>query len=684
MRLWIAFLIAIWPQAQLGSQPSFYTPLIHIPAIMSNDFKSVLVENRVFKPSAEFSKKARVSSMAQYKRLYAESIKTPDKFWAREASELTWQAKWKKVLDWKAPFAKWFVGGKINVSENCVDRHLLTHRKNKAAIIWEGEPGEQRTLTYQQLHTEVCRFANVLKAQGVKAKDRVLIYLPMVPEAAIAMLACARIGAVHNVVFGGFSSTSIKDRLEDSKAKIVITADGGYRRGSVVALKQNVDEALKDVPAVDRVIVLKRTGQEVNMQEGRDLWWDAEMKNVKTTCPAKGFDSEHPLFLLYTSGSTGKPKGILHTSGGYLTGTYCTSKYVFDLRDDDIYWCTADVGWITGHSYIVYGPLANGATIVMYEGAPNWPEPDRFWDIIERLKVTILYTAPTAIRAFIKWGDEWVKKHDLSSLRLLGSVGEPINPEAWTWYHKMIGGGRCPIVDTFWQTETGAIMISPLPGVTPCKPGTATLPFFGIDAAILDEEGKEVKANEGGKLVVRKPWPSMLRDIYGDTERYKSAYWSTYKGIYLAGDGARRDKDGNFWIVGRLDDVLNVSGHRLGTAEVESALVSHPAVAEAAVVGRPDEIKGQAVVAFVTLKEGQKASPEMTKQLKNHVGTAIGAIAKPDDIRYAAALPKTRSGKIMRRLLKEICSGGVIKGDTTTLEDLNVVAQLSAGSKDDD
>ena len=600
---------------------------------MSNDFTSVLVENRVFKPSPEFSKKARISSLAQYKKLYAESIKTPDKFWAREASELTWQTKWKKVLDWKAPFAKWFVGGKINVAENCIDRHLLTHRKNKAAIIWEGEPGEQRTLTYQQLHTEVCRFANVLKAHGVKSKDRVLIYMPMVPEAAIAMLACARIGAVHNVVFGGFSSTSIKDRLDDSQAKVVITADGGYRRGSVVPLKKNVDEALKDTPDVKCVLVLKRTGQETEMQEGRDFWWGDEVKKVKTTCPAKGFDSEHPLFLLYTSGSTGKPKGILHTSGGYLTGTYCTSKYVFDLRDDDIYWCTADVGWITGHSYIVYGPLANGATIVMYEGAPNFPEPDRFWDIIERLKVTILYTAPTAIRAFIKWGDEWVKKHDLSSLRLLGSVGEPINPEAWTWYHKMIGGGRCPIVDTFWQTETGAIMISPLPGATPCKPGTATLPFFGIDAAILDEDGKEVKANEGGKLVVRKPWPSMLRNIYGDTERYKSAYWGTYKGIYLAGDGARRDKDGNFWIVGRLDDVLNVSGHRLGTAEVESALVSHPAVAEAAVVGRPDDIKGQAVVAFVTLKEGQTASPELTKQLKNHVGSAIGAIAKPDDIR---------------------------------------------------
>jgi len=652
---------------------------------MSSDFKSVLVENRVFKPSPEFSKKARIGSMAVYKKLYAESINTPDKFWAREASELSWQQKWKTVCEWKAPFAKWFVGGKINVSENCVDRHLTNGRKNKAAIIWEGEPGESRTLTYQQLHYEVCKFANVLKANGAKAKDRVLIYMPMVPEAAIAMLACARIGAVHSVIFGGFSSASIKDRLADCQAKLIVTADGGYRRGSVVALKANVDAALKDEKtSVEKVIVMKRTGQEVTMVEGRDVWWNDETAKVNAKSPAKAFDSEHPLFILYTSGSTGKPKGILHTSGGYLMGTYCTSKYVFDLNDDDIYWCTADVGWITGHSYIVYGPLANGATVVMYEGAPNWPEPDRFWDIIERLKVTILYTAPTAIRAFIKWGDQWVKKHDLSSLRLLGSVGEPINPEAWMWYHKMIGGGRCPIVDTFWQTETGAIMITPLPGCTPTKPGTATLPFFGVDAAILDDEGKEVKRDEGGKLVIRKPWPSMLRTIYGDAARYKEAYWGTYKGLYLAGDGARRDKDGNFWIVGRLDDVLNVSGHRLGTAEVESALVSHEAVAEAAVVGRPDEIKGQAVVAFVTVKEGYEASPTLSKALKAHVGSVIGAIAKPDDIRFTSALPKTRSGKIMRRLLKEVVAGGVVKGDTTTLEDLTVLAQLSSKGKDDE
>lgn len=651
---------------------------------MSKATPSSSADARVFKPAPEFSKQARVRSLAEYKRMHAESIKSPAKFWGREAAELKWQQKWTQVLDWKPPFAKWFTGGKLNVAENCVDRHLETHRKNKAAIIWEGEPGEQRTLTYAQLHREVCVFANVLKAQGVKAKDRVLIYMPMVPEAAVAMLACARIGAVHSVVFGGFSSESIKDRLVDSEASVVITADGGYRRGAVVPLKSNVDAAVESVPGVKRVIVHKRTGQETAMKPGRDVWWHEEAKQVNGVCPAKAFDAEHPLFILYTSGSTGKPKGILHASGGYLLGTYCTSKYVFDLRDDDIYWCTADVGWITGHSYIVYGPLANGATILMYEGAPNWPEPDRFWDIIERHRVTILYTAPTAIRAFIKWGDDWVKKHDLSSLRLLGSVGEPINPEAWLWYHRMIGGGRCPIVDTWWQTETGAIMISPLPGATPTKPGTATLPFFGVDAAIYDDEGKEVKGAGAGKLVIRQPWPSMLRTIYGDKARYKDTYWSTYKGTYLAGDGAHRDKDGNFWIEGRLDDVLNVSGHRLGTAEVESALVSHPAVAEAAVVGRPDEIKGQGVVAFVTLKEGQASSPALAKELRNHVGTVIGAIAKPDDIRFTASLPKTRSGKIMRRLLKEICAGGQIKGDTTTLEDLSVLAQLSASSGKDD
>jgi acetyl-CoA synthetase len=652
---------------------------------MSHDIESVLVESRVFPPPAEFAAKARIRSLEHYRELHAESLADPDAFWGREAGELSWQQPWERVLDWKPPFARWFCGAKLNVSENCLDRHVAAGRGDKTAILWEGEPGEVRRLSYTELRDQVCVFANMLRARGVKAGDRVLIYMPMVPEAAVAMLGCARIGAVHSVVFGGFSSESIKDRLQDSKATVVVTADGGYRRGSVVPLKANVDTALADAAGVGTVFVLKRTGQEVAMTEGRDVWWHEAAAAADANCPAEGFDSEHPLFILYTSGSTGKPKGILHTSGGYLAGTYCTTKYIFDLRDDDIYWCTADVGWITGHSYIVYGPLANGATVLMYEGAPNWPEPDRFWDIIERHKVTILYTAPTAIRAFIKWGDDWVKKHDLSSLRLLGSVGEPINPEAWMWYHQNIGGGRCPIVDTWWQTETGAIMISPLPGATPTKPGTATLPFFGVDAAILDDDGKEVDGTAGGKLVIRRPWPSMLRTIYGDEQRYRDVYWSAYPDIYLAGDGAHRDEDGNFWIVGRLDDVLNVSGHRLGTAEVESALVSHPAVAEAAVVGRPDEIKGQGVVAFVTVKEGVEADNALAKTLRDHVGKVIGAIAKPDDIRFTAGLPKTRSGKIMRRLLKEICAGGQVKGDTTTLEDFNVLAQLAAsGGKDED
>ncbi len=650
---------------------------------MSQNIESHLVEKRVFKPAASFAKTAKIPSLAAYKKKYDESVKNPAKFWEGEAKELLWRKKWTKALEWKAPFAKWFVGGELNVCENCVDRHVADPtRKNKAAIIWEGEPGDTRTLTYQQLHREVCRTANMLRTQGVKAKDRVIIYMPMVPEAAIAMLACARIGAVHSVIFGGFSSNAIADRIADSGATTVITADGGWRRGKIVPLKDNVDAALSAAPnPVKRVIVLKRTAQEVHMTVGRDVWWHDAIAKESSVCEAKAFDSEHPLFILYTSGSTGKPKGILHTSGGYLTGTYSTSKYTFDLRDDDVYWCTADVGWITGHSYIVYGPLANGATVLMYEGAPDTPHFGRFWEIVEKYRVTILYTAPTAIRAFIKWGDEHVKKHDLSSLRLLGSVGEPINPEAWMWYHKTIGGGRCPIVDTWWQTETGAILITPLPGATPTKPGTATLPFFGIDAAIVDETGKEVGPNQGGRLVVRHPWPSMLRTLWGDKKRYVDVYWSAFKkqklDYYLTGDGARRDKDGYFWIVGRLDDVLNVSGHRLGTAEVESALVSHPAVAEAAVVGRPDEIKGQAPVAFVTLKSGQHASEELIKALKAHVGKEIGAIARPDDIRFTTALPKTRSGKIMRRLLKEICAGGEIKGDTTTLEDFSVVASLA-------
>ncbi len=649
---------------------------------MSQSIESHLIEKRVFKPASAFSKKARIQSLAQYREMYEESIKRPDRFWAREASELTWRQKWSKVLEWNEPFAKWFVGGKLNVSENCLDRHLLTARKNKAAIIWEGEPGEKRVLTYQQLHREVCRFANVLKRNKIKKGDCVLIYLPMIPEAAIAMLACARIGATHSVVFGGFSADSIRDRIADSKAVMVITADGGYRRGSIVPLKKNVDDALRENPqTIKRVIVYRRTANDIHIEEGRDLWWHREMEYVDANCPAEALDSEHPLFILYTSGSTGKPKGILHTTGGYLLQAYITCKYIFDLRDEDVYWCTADIGWVTGHSYVVYGPLANGATSLMYEGAPNWPENDRFWKIIEEYGVTVFYTAPTAIRAFIRWGDQWLAKHDLSSLRLLGSVGEPINPEAWMWYHEKIGGGRCPIVDTWWQTETGGIMISPLPGAVPTKPGSATLPFFGVDAAIVDDDGKEVGPNEGGKLVIRKPWPGMLRTIFGDKARYKKTYWSEVKGCYLAGDGARRDKDGYFWIVGRIDDVLNVAGHRLGTSEVESALVSHPMVAEAAVVGRPDELKGQGIVAFVTLKSASVAGPNLREELRKHVGQIIGAIAKPDEIRFADSLPKTRSGKIMRRLLKEIASGKAVTGDVTTLEDLSIIAKLSANSE---
>ena len=648
---------------------------------MSQKIESHLQEDRVFLSSAEFSAQARISSLAQYKKLYRQSIQQPDVFWSKEASELCWRKPWSQVLDWKAPFARWFVGGKLNVAENCVDRHARSHRRNKAAIIFEGEPGDQRVITYAQLEREVNRFANVLEKQGVKSKDRVLIYMPMIPEAAIAMLACARIGAIHSVVFGGFSADSIVDRLEDSGASLVITADGGWRRGKIVPLKENVDAALEKYPHVRKVIVFQRCGQPISMTPERDLWWHEEVAQVKATHKAKAFDSEHPLFILYTSGSTGKPKGILHTSGGYLTGTASTFKYIFDIREEDVYWCTADVGWITGHSYIVYGPLANGATQVMYEGAPNQPDFGRFWKIIEQHGVSIFYTAPTAIRAFIKAGDHFPANHDLSSLRLLGSVGEPINPEAWMWYHKHIGGKRCPIVDTWWQTETGAIMISPLPGCTPTKPGTATLPFFGVDAAILDESGKECSANEGGKLVIRQPWPSMARSIYGDKTRYHKTYWSDYPGIYTAGDGARRDRDGNFWIVGRIDDVLNVSGHRLGTAEVESSLVAHNAVAEAAVVGRPDDMKGQAVVCFVTLKESHQGSAALLKELRDHVGKSIGAIAKPDDIYFAPALPKTRSGKIMRRLLKELVTHGKITGNVTTLDDVNVIANLVASMK---
>ncbi|MBK1792874.1 acetate--CoA ligase [Persicirhabdus sediminis] len=643
---------------------------------MSQNIENHLIEDREFLPSEEFRSKARISSMEQYNEMYKESIEQPDVFWAREANELQWSKPWDEVLDWQPPNAKWFVGGELNVAENCVDRHVAAGRGDKAAIIWEGEPGDKLTLSYKQLQDEVCKMANVLESRGVEKGQRVLIYMPMIPEASIAMLACARIGAIHSVVFGGFSAESILDRLEDCKAEAVITADGGWRRGSIVPLKASVDAALEKYAGVKTCVVVKRTENEIDMVAGRDVWWHEMAAVASNEHEAKSFDSETPLFILYTSGSTGKPKGILHSSGGYLTGAYTTCKYIFDMREEDVYWCTADVGWITGHSYITYGPLAMGATQLMYEGAPNFPDFGRFWQMIEAYKVSIFYTAPTAIRAFIKAGDAFPEANDLSSLRLLGTVGEPINPEAWMWYYNKIGGGRCPIVDTWWQTETGAIMIAPLPGCTPIKPGTCTQPFFGVEAVILDEEGEEVGANEGGRLMIRKPWPSMLRGIYGDPQRFQETYWNDFEGIYTVGDGARRDEKGNFWIVGRLDDVLNVSGHRLGTAEVESALVAHPTVAEAAVVGRPHEIKGQAVVAFVTLKQGIEATAELEKELRNHVGQVIGAIAKPDEVYCTPVLPKTRSGKIMRRLLKELVATGEVTGNVTTLEDFTVIEDL--------
>ncbi len=638
--------------------------------------ESVLNETRVFPPSPEFSAKAHIKSFEEYEKLYAEAEADPEGFWAKQAESLDWFKKWDKVLEWNEPFAKWFVGGTLNVSYNCLDRHLTTWRRNKAAIIWEGEPGEQRTLTYQQLYTEVCKFANVLKGQNVKKGDRVALYMPMVPELAIAMLACARIGATHTVIFGGFSADAIKDRVNDGKVKLIVTADGGYRRGAEITLKNTIDNALPNCPTVEAVIVFKRTGTKIDMSPGRDHWWHELMAAAETECPAEELDSEHPLYILYTSGTTGKPKGILHTTGGYLTQTAYTTKMVFDLRDEDIYWCTADIGWVTGHSYVVYGPLANGATVLMYEGAPNYPDYDRFWDIIERHRVNILYTAPTAIRVFIRWGESHVLKHDISSLRLLGTVGEPINPEAWMWYHHVVGKGKCPIVDTWWQTETGAIMISPLPGATPTVPGTATRPLPGILLDIVSKSGEPVGENEGGYLVAKHPWPSMLRTVYGDDERYKKTYWSEIPNRYFAGDGARRDERGYYWIMGRVDDVINVSGHRLGTAEVESALVSHEAVAEAAAVGRPDEVKGQAISVFVTLEGGRKGSDELKETLRAHVAKEIGALAKPDDIRFTDALPKTRSGKIMRRLLREVAAGADIAGDVTTLEDLSVLEKL--------
>ncbi|NVB83637.1 MAG: acetate--CoA ligase [Kofleriaceae bacterium] len=650
---------------------------------MSSSITSVLTENRSFPPPKEFSAGAKVGSMADYEALYRRADQDPDGFWGDVAGELAWEKKWSRVLDWKLPDARWFVGGALNLSVSCLDRHVSTWRKNKAALIWEGEPGDSRVLTYGQLHREVCKAANALTALGVKQGDFVAIYLPMVPEAVIAMLACARLGAPHTVVFGGFSAEALADRIKDAGAKIVITADGGWRRGAIVPLKDNVDRALEG-SSVQKVVVVKRCANQVAWRDGRDVWWHDVVDKASVKHEPKAFDSEHPLFSLYTSGTTGKPKGILHTTGGYLTGAYYTTKMVFDLRDDDIFWCTADIGWVTGHSYVVYGPLANGATVLMYEGAPNQPGPDRFWDIIAKWGVTVFYTAPTAIRAFMRWGDEWPAKHDLSSLRLLGSVGEPINPEAWMWYRKQIGADRCPIVDTWWQTETGAIMISPLPGATPTKPGSATRPLPGIAADVVLKDGTPCKANEGGFLVIKKPWPSMLRTIFGDHDRFQKTYFGEVAGVYFAGDGARKDEDGYFWVMGRVDDVINVAGHRLSTMEVESALVSHPKVAEAAVVGRPDELKGQAIVAFVTPRQGFVADDALAKELREHVSAQIGALARPEEIRFAEALPKTRSGKIMRRLLREVASGSKARGDTTTLEDQGVLEKLAQSFSNED
>ncbi len=642
----------------------------------ASNIKSVLTESRVFPPPEEFAEEAHLKSFEEYERMYAEAEADPQGFWAKQAGNLDWFRKWNKVLEWEEPHAKWFVGGKLNISYNCIDRHLKSWRKNKAAIIWEGEPGEIRTLTYLQLYRQVCKFANVLKKLGVQKGDRVALYMPLVPELAIAMLACARIGATHTVIFGGFSAEAIRDRVNDCGCKMIVTADGAFRRGTEVRLKDAVDDAVIHTPSVRSVVVYRRTGSEVKMRPGRDHWWHEMMQIAEDELEPAHLDSEHPLFILYTSGTTGKPKGILHTTGGYLTHAVYTSKLVFDLKDEDVYWCTADIGWITGHTYVVYGPLANGATVFMYEGAPNHPEPDRFWRLIDRHKVTIFYTAPTAIRAFIKWGEQHPFRHNLDSLRLLGTVGEPINPEAWMWYHEIIGKGRCPIVDTWWQTETGGIMISPLPGATPTVPGTATRPLPGILVDVVTKSGKPVAAGEGGYLVIKHPWPSMLRTIWGDDERYKQAYWSEIPGNYFAGDGARRDEHGYYWIMGRVDDVINVSGHRLGTAEIESALVSHEMVAEAAVVGRPDELKGQAIAAFVTLEGGRTGSDELKQELRDHVTKEIGALAKPDDIRFTDMLPKTRSGKIMRRLLREIAAGGAVAGDVTTLEDFSVLEKL--------
>ena len=641
---------------------------------VSPEIEALLKEDRSFAPSQDFISTALINDPA----IYDKAAQDPEAFWAGFARELEWITPFSKVLEWNAPDAKWFSDGRLNVSANCLDRHVRTWRRNKAAFIWEGEPGDKRTLTYFDLYRQVCQFANVLRSLGVNKGDRVALYLPLIPELAIAMLACARIGAIHSVVFGGFSAESLRDRINDSTCKVLVTADGGWRRGQIVPLKQMADEALKDTPSIEHVVIVQRlhgSPVPIHVKEGRDHWYHRLMQEAPYECEAEAMDAEDTLYILYTSGTTGKPKGIVHTTGGYLTGVYATTKWVFDLKDEDVYWCTADIGWVTGHSYVVYGPLANGATVVMYEGAPDWPEKDRLWEIVERYGVTIFYTAPTAIRAFMKWGTEWPARHDMTSLRLMGSVGEPINPEAWIWYHLHIGNSRCPIVDTWWQTETGGIMITPLPGITRTKPGSATHAFPGIKAEILNDKGEAVPVG-GGLLAVTKPWPSMLRSIYGDHDRYVQQYWSRWgKDIYFTGDGAKKDDEGYYWLLGRVDDVLNVAGHRIGTMEVESALVDHPKVAEAAVVGRPHEIKGQALAAFVTVKLGVTVSESLADDLKKHVAQKIGAIAKPDDIIFAADLPKTRSGKIMRRLLRDIAEGKAL-GDTTTLADPTVVAKL--------
>jgi acetyl-CoA synthetase len=641
-----------------------------------NAIEAVLQESRRFSPPSDFGGNL---TLEQFNTMYKQSLEQPEAFWSGVANELHWFEPWKQVLEWNEPFAQWFVGGKTNLSYNCLDRHLAT-RGDKLALIWEGEPGDVRKVTYRELHAEVSRFANVLKNQGIQPGDRVTIYLPMIPEAVVAMLACARVGATHSVVFGGFSAGALADRINDCQSKLLVTADGSYRRGAIVPLKQNVDEALENAPSIESVIVVKRTAHDVQWNQARDRWYHDLMQNASSECAAEPLDSEHPLFILYTSGSTGKPKGVLHTTGGYMVGTYLTTKYVFDMRDTDVYFCTADVGWVTGHSYVVYGPLANGATTLMYEGAPNHPHPGRIWEIIQKHRATILYTAPTAIRSFMRGGDEHPNRFDLSSLRLLGTVGEPINPEAWLWYHRVIGKERLPIIDTWWQTETGSIMITTIPGAHDTKPGSAGVPMFGVEAAIVDKDGVEMGANEGGFLVLKRPWPSILRTVYGDDERFKRQYFGEIPHVYFAGDGSRRDEDGYYTIVGRIDDVLNVSGHRLGTMEVESALVSHPSVAEAAVVGRPDPIKGEGIIAFVTLKTGKEASSD---ELRAHVTKEIGAIARPDEIKFTDALPKTRSGKIMRRLLRQIASGQQMSGDTSTLEDVGVVQKLQAAADEE-